>query len=624
MRLGIKAKQVLGVTTIVGAIVVVLSVMHLASLAKVRLDESSARAELLANAIFQRAHAVVSAGADPFVALRDDSGLRSILESSLYSNNVTFAAIVDTHGLVIAHADRLEEGKSLPPADDLRALNLRSPIYQLRAIYSGQGRNLELSQPLLLNDTEFGSIRIGVSTLLVRSDLDSSLRPAALTALIALGLSVVGATLLAQILLRPIHVIRSGLTRLGRGEFGVHLDLDQQDEFGELGKFFNAVSAQLSADRNQMAGQVANLESAVQHLEDAVAIVSPKGQVLFANPAMRALVPGAAAGVSLNDLVASDHALRRQADQTLASRQSRGPVSVVFDAAGTEPGERLLLTHPVNDANGGLVGIMLIVRNLEYLSQVQSTVRYSQKLAALGRLSAGVAHEVKNPLNSMMIHLELLRQKVSARQPAAVLATAAGGGSGRTGPLGLDGPSDALQHVDVIATEIRRLDEVVQGFLKFARPEDLKLQPVVLAALFDEIAPIIRPEAERTRVVLAVDCDTSLIVNGDPAMLRQAFLNLALNACQAMPEGGMLRIQSKRVGRQVQVLVTDTGTGIQPEHLDKIFDLYFTTKPKGSGIGLSMVYRIIQMHDGEIEIESTPGKGTTFRILLPRPQESVR
>src|SRR4029453_3326391 len=108
MRLGIKAKQVLGVTTIVGAIVVVLSVMHLASLAKGRLDESSARAELLSNAIFQRAHAVVSAGADPYVALREDSGLRSILESSLYSNNVTFAAIVDTHGLVIAHADRLE------------------------------------------------------------------------------------------------------------------------------------------------------------------------------------------------------------------------------------------------------------------------------------------------------------------------------------------------------------------------------------------------------------------------------------------------------------------------------------------------------------------------------------
>jgi signal transduction histidine kinase len=620
MRLGIKAKQVLGVTTIVGGIVVVVSVMHLARLAEVRLDESRSRAELLANAIFHRAYAVVGADADPYVALKDDEGLRSILESSLYSNSVTFAAIVDTHGFVVAHADRQEEGKLLPPSEDLEALTTRSAFAQLSAVYSGQGRTLEVRQPLLLNDKEFGAIRIGVSTLLIRSDLDTALRPAIVTALIALGASIVGAMVLAQILLRPIHVIRSGLTRLGRGEFGVRLDLDQKDEFGELGRFFNAVSAQISADRSQMAGQVANLESAVQHLEDAVAIVSPDGQVLFANPAMRALIPGAAAGMSFGDLVPGDHPLRRQADQTLVSRQSRGPMSVEFTLPGGDAGERLLLTHPVNDAGGGLVGIMLIVRNLEYLSQMQSTVRYSEKLAALGRLSAGVAHEVKNPLNAMMIHLELLRQKVSAPERAPALA---GGGAASSGAASAP-PPDALQHVDVIAREIRRLDEVVQGFLKFSRPEDLKLQLVALESLFQEVASIVRPEAERGHVTLSVVCEPALVVNGDPAMLRQALLNLALNACQAMPDGGTLRIEGKPAGRRLQVLVCDTGTGIPPEHLDKIFDLYFTTKPRGTGIGLSMVYRIVQMHDGEIEIESTPGKGTTFRILLPRPQQPAR
>ncbi len=154
--------------------------------------------------------------------------------------------------------------------------------------------------------------------------------------------------------------------------------------------------------------------------------------------------------------------------------------------------------------------------------------------------------------------------------------------------------------------------------MKFARPEDLKLQPVVLKALLDEVVPIVRPEADRTGVTLTLDCDSALAVNGDPAMLRQAFLNLALNACQAMPDGGTLHIHCKPAGQRVSILVADTGTGILPEHLSRIFDLYFTTKPKGSGIGLSMVYRIIQMHDGEIEIESTPGKGTTFRVVLPR------
>ena len=145
---------------------------------------------------------------------------------------------------------------------------------------------------------------------------------------------------------------------------------------------------------------------------------------------------------------------------------------------------------------------MLIVRNLEYLSQVQSTVRYSRKLAALGRLSAGVAHEVKNPLNAMMIHLELLRQQFG-RAPAPPVV-AAGRRGQRAGASTAEPPpvdrAEALQHVDVIANEIRRLDEVVQGFLKFTRPEDLKLQPVALAALFDEVVPIVQPEAERAGV----------------------------------------------------------------------------------------------------------------------------
>src|SRR5437899_232486 len=132
-------------------------------------------------------------------------------------------------------------------------------------------------------NTEFGSIRVGVSTLLIRDDLIRSLGPALATAIAALAVAVVVAMLLAQLLLRPIHVIRSGLTRLGQGEFGVRLDLDQHDEFGELGTFFNAVSAQLSADRSHMAGQVANLESAVEHLEDAVAIVNARDELLFMN-----------------------------------------------------------------------------------------------------------------------------------------------------------------------------------------------------------------------------------------------------------------------------------------------------------------------------------------------------
>ena len=461
---------------------------------------------------------------------------------------------------------------------------------------------------------------------------------AVVVAVTAAGIAAIVATLLAQLLLRPIHVIRGGLKRLGSGEFGVRLDLDQSDEFGELGTFFNVVSAQLSADRSQMAGQVANLESAVGHLEEALAMVSPRGELLFANPAMRVLLPNASTGVPLENVVPADHPLRQLAEQTLLTRRSLGPVSATFsdkrqrEAAADEDGkqevkkspeagERLIITHAVDDPNGELLGVMVIARNLEYLGQVESTLRYSRKLAALGRLSAGVAHEVKNPLNSMMIHLELLRQQFSVKA-----APARGVASGRASAAiavaaapSRVADASALEHVDIIAGEIRRLDEVVQGFLKFTRPEDLRLQPVGLATLFNEVLPILQPEAERTRVTVTVAVGDAPDVNGDPTMLRQAFLNLALNACQSMPDGGTLQIRCEAAReRRVLVSFADSGVGIKPEHLSRIFDLYFTTKPKGSGIGLSMVYRTVQMHDGEIEVQSTPGAGTTFSLFLPQ------
>jgi signal transduction histidine kinase len=147
----------------------------------------------------------------------------------------------------------------------------------------------------------------------------------------------------------------------------------------------------------------------------------------------------------------------------------------------------------------------------------------------------------------------------------------------------------------------------------------VKLESVQVASLLEDVARVIEPDAARTGVTVRVECAPHTPpINGDPGMLRQVFMNLALNACQAMPNGGTLRMKCQPLsGGRVEATVEDTGQGIAPEHLDRIFDLYFTTKQKGSGIGLSMVYRIVQMHDGDIEVQSTPGAGTRFRLLLP-------
>ena len=607
MRLSIRAKQIAGVTAIVGVTVVVLSGLYLARLAGVIVVDSQSRAQLLGYTILHRVTQLDIDPADRWAALKNDAGLRSILDASIYDQVVTSAAIVDTDGIMVMNREPQLVGQRTPNHGQLTRLVNAGWLGRLVFIYSGDGQTLETRQLMNVGDKAFGSVRVGVSTLLMRSELTEALGNAGLTVAIALAIAVFVAGLLAQVMLRPIHVIRSGLTRLGRGEFGVTLDLPPGDEFSELGTFFNTVSRQLSADRSQLVDQKANLESLVENLEDAVALFNPAGQLLFTNPAMQSTFAASNIGKPVSAVLATGHPYRALIEETLATRRSRGPVQMGDD--------QLAIAHAIAGANSELVGILLVVRNLAYVSRMQSTIAYSRKLVALGRLTAGIAHEVKNPLNAMMIHLELLRMKIRKASLVPV-----GGGAAVADTARTDDP--LLQHVEVIETEIRRLDEVVQGFLKFTRPEDLRLQAVRVSALFAEMLPIIQPEAREHNVRVVVETpDDQLAINGDAAMLRQAIVNLALNACQAMPTGGELRlICVPASGKRVEIRIEDTGVGIPPQNLDRIFDLYFTTKDHGTGIGLSMVYRIIQMHDGEVEVQSTPGRGTTFKLLLPRAE----
>jgi signal transduction histidine kinase len=618
--LSIKAKQVAGVTSLVVIIVAIMSGWQMATLMRLRLDETFAGATLLKDALFQRTTAVLATGPDDaYAAIRDDGGIRSILEASVaYSKNqhILYVAIAAPDGTAIVHGFRFEEGKVLPYRENFAEIVDLRAIDQFLSVISE--RQFEVKEPLFMGERQFANIRVGVSTLLIGGEMKAALWNAAQTAVAAMLASMLVAMVLTQWMLRPIHVIQSGLSRLGRGELDVTLDLPEQ-EFKDLGSSFDAVSAQLSAVRAKAPGVAGDFESVMENLEDAVALFAPRGELVFSNAAMRALLPTLAApGVTTDSAVASlsaDHPVRQLVERALAGRKSQGPVSMPLGPPAEpdqEAPERLLLCHAIEDSSGRFLGAMLVARNVGYLTQVHTTLNFSRKLAALGRLMAGVAHEVKNPLNAMTIHLELLKQKLMiVGEPVAVAA-----GSGRVEPR----PLDLTKHVNIISDEIKRLDQVVVGFLKFARPDELKLQPLQVEALINEVMSMTMPEAERNGVAVKVDCSSDVPdINADPGMLQQALLNLAINACQAMPNGGTLRIGCRRASRRrVEVDVEDTGVGIPPENLSRIFDLYFTTKEKGSGIGLSMVFRIVQLHDGEVEVQSTPGRGTRFRLTFPQ------
>jgi signal transduction histidine kinase len=592
MRLSIKTKQVAGVTIIVGLAMAVLSAWYMSSLIDVLFQESRARAKLVAKTTYHRAFDVLAKippGTDPGLALRNDGGLRSILESNAYAEDLVYAAIVDGSGTIEAHSEITWVGRRLEPRQDLAALVDHGTIIdKLRTIYTTQ--ELEYSEQLLPG-MNLGSIRIGLASGLLRTAFHRRLWYVLLTNVgILIGASLV-AMLLGQIVLRPIHVIRGGLARLSRGELDVNVDLPADRELGELGDSFRQVTARLAAGQTELAGQKATLESVVDRLEDAVALFAPDGTLLFANPAMRPSFTGPMG--SIRTLLPVGHPYRTAVESALSGGADRGgesPTPVAVEVPGA--GERLILAQAVRDPQGRVLTVMLVSRNLAYLAEVESTLNYSRKLAALSRLTAGIAHEIKNPLNATMIHLELLKMKV--------VETA-----------------DAQEHVAVIASQVRRLDEVVQGLLKFTRPEDLRLEPVYLSQLVSDLMPVISAEAG-THVDVRIEVPPNLPpAQADPRLLSQAFLNLALNACQAMPDGGRLRIAARtKPNRWLEIEFEDTGIGIPAEDLPRIFDLYFTRRPQGSGIGLSLVFRTVQLHDGDIEVQSIPGRGTTFKLQL--------
>ena len=209
-------------------------------------------------------------------------------------------------------------------------------------------------------------------------------------------------------------------------------------------------------------------------------------------------------------------------------------------------------------------------------------------------MTSGVAHEVKNPLNAMVLQLELLKAKLGDQQ------------------------KQVSPQIEVLSAELRRLDRVVKTFLDFTRPVELHLMDVEVPTLIREVFTLAEPQAAQNNVQLILDSNGAPPrLRLDPDLMKQALLNLVLNGCQAMPQGGQLKVTPRAYSDRLDLEIADQGIGIPPEVRSKIFALFFSTKPNGSGIGLAMAFRIVQLHNGKLDFASEVNRGTTFRVSLP-------
>ena len=587
MSLGLRARQVVALGVAVLLVVAGSTVAHLASVARVALRGAVEEGELLARQLYHQSSRVVaeSPQADPLLIQRDP-GIRAMLEGIVgYSHTVVYAAIVDPSDRILAHSNPKLDGERLPPQESLDQVKTWWTVRIVASLLQGP-HVYEAQVPMRLGDKPFGVVRVGVSTSLLRQELARAALHSLVLAVIALGVVLVVGLGAGHMLLRSFKRIARTMERLGRRQAGA--DLTRDDELGALAARVNKLGERVRADQ---------MNGILNSLEDAVIVLNARRQVVFCNEPAEALLGkwiDSAFAETSEPLQAPDHPLAPFIAELFEDGIERrnAPVKVLCPDGQTRELAVSSYRIPGGDRAGGAV---LALRDLDPVRAVQSLVTYSQKLAALGRLTSGVAHEVKNPLNAMRIHLELLKARLGGTNQAA------------------------RENLDVIAHEIQRLDRVVQGFLKFVRPEELSLAPVDVGTLLGEVARLMTPEAARAGTRIALDVAPELpAVPGDVGLLQQACTNLVTNAIQAMPDGGAVTLGARRgMDGAIEVRVRDEGVGIPAEDIERIFRLYYTTKPQGSGIGLSMVYRIVQMHDGRIDVDSEVGRGTVMTMTLP-------
>lgn len=228
------------------------------------------------------------------------------------------------------------------------------------------------------------------------------------------------------------------------------------------------------------------------------------------------------------------------------------------------------------------------------LTRMATELDVATRLAAISRITGGVAHEIKNPLNAISLRLDLLKAKLS------------------------DPEEELAGEIDILSNEVRRLDRVVKTFLDFSRPVNVKLTEVDLVAIAREVADLTTPQARLAKIAIWFeDAAETAPIRGDADMLKQAILNLVVNAMEAMKDGGNLWLRISRAGNFVVLNVSDDGPGIPAEAQSKVFQLYFTTKTRGTGIGLAMTYRAVQLHNGTISFSTELGRGTAFQMEFP-------
>jgi PAS domain S-box-containing protein len=615
MQLRLRTKLTLVMTGLVLLVVASVCVVLVAQLLDQVLQQTDKRAQEIASQAFAAAHrAILNA---PNEGIRPESTSPKdvhdfvrrvfegdeVLHAQLSAAKSTFpiyeVSITDSEGMVLVSTDEAKQGKFVARWTSLSQLTQRGLAHAVRVL-AGPPKIYEFDFPFDNGREAFGEVRVAIDSGLLVHDLLPSLRRLVTIVLLALIISTVLAAVVSGAALAPLARISEQLDRISAGQYDAPIPevkgfAGSGDELGQVSRKITQVGQQLRGVHEIFSTMRENMNSVMAGLEDGLLLFTRDARAVMVSPAAEKFL-GAPAGQFLGrrvtEIFPMGHPLRGALH---LEGDELSEVAAEIELKTTEGEKRVSVTVQGIQEDGERMGALLTLRDLDSIESINTQLQVSERLAALGRITAGVAHEVKNPLNSMRLWLENLKESLPP-----------------------DSDDGAKQAVQVLDKEIDRLDAVVKRFLDFTRPMDVRLEPTQLAELLKEVLEIAQPQMQKANIqvaqLLPIDVPEVYV---DRALLKQAVLNLVLNAGESMNGGGQLRLVLSRRGEMAEISVGDTGKGIPPEHRQKIFQLFFTTRPGGNGIGLASTFRIVQLLNGSIDFTTEVGKGTTFRIELP-------
>jgi PAS domain S-box-containing protein len=524
--------------------------------------------------------------------IQTDPNITEMLQRSLASADLVVAILVtDESGAILAasNPEQVNTGqRSGKNFRDVLAANWFVNLWDLMM----RSEDYITTRPLGVagSGKVLFNITVVTKSLLIKDEVLPILKSLALAFCGALFVAIFLGSVLPNIVLNPLQRVSRSIDLIRAGQFDTK-SLPIQHEARE----FAAVQSKLSLLGEQFKGARelrSNVEQLLQRLEETVLLFDNAGKLVVSGETAERMLGKSReemVGHSLEELFPPATMLGSMIGNAVHSRQSlRGQRATI---TGNGVDMRLLVSVEIlrKDASQEDLGTLITLRDIESRRQLERQIDVSSRLAAISRLTGGVAHEIKNPLNAMALHLEVLRGKLDGDQP----------------------------EVDVIAGEIKRLDTVVKTFLNFTKPIDLNARPLDLKQVVEQVLALVSPDAEAKHIQIEAALEDRLWINGDVDLLKQAILNIVNNGLEAMLEGGKLSICTEWTGAECQTTIADDGPGIAPEVRDQIFNLYFTTKEHGTGIGLATTFRVMQLHGGTIDFASELGKGTTFRLRFP-------